>query len=326
MLIWLKDSLRNDSIMVKPFIWSLFYWRPKEGHIPINKQQDLLEKGVPQALLRSYINYHYKKCFFSWSLYIICSQFLQLYTPNVSDIPYPIRVIRFFYDGTPFISLFNLFHCYIYTCGIFFSMNYCYEVTLIPSAHLLSFIYSTQNSFLHTKLTKDQLDSLKLWLISLLYSNPIFNHPYLSKSPKDLWSNRWHQILNAFFVEIGYKPTCYLLSFTPIKIQKFFGILAAFTISGILHEYILYTSNKYFTLEQLTYFLFHAIVMIIWEVIMDSEEKKTKEMKVDQKHFLKEIRNILFMTIFVVFTLPWFIEPYIRCEHYNTLMHFIKRN
>ena len=65
MLIWLKDSLRNDSIMVKPFIWSLFYWRPKEGHILINKQQDLLEKGIPQALLRSYINYHYKKCFFS---------------------------------------------------------------------------------------------------------------------------------------------------------------------------------------------------------------------------------------------------------------------
>ena len=43
MLIWLKNSRYPDS--TKPFIWSLFHWRLKEGKIPIEKQRDLLEIG-----------------------------------------------------------------------------------------------------------------------------------------------------------------------------------------------------------------------------------------------------------------------------------------
>ncbi|CAG8534722.1 6412_t:CDS:1 [Funneliformis mosseae] len=322
MFIWLKSSLkRKDNATVKPFIWSLFHWRLKEGQIPIAKQQDLLEQGISQDELNLYINYHYKKCFFYLIIYISCAQFLQSFAPDVSDIPYPIRVIKFVYDGTPFISLFELFYCYIYASVICFSMIYIYEVTLIVSSYLLSYIYSTPNSLLCTKLTKDQLDSFKLWLISLLfYSKPIYNQPYLSKNPNDFWNNRWHQCLKVLFVELGYKP---ILSFSPFKLQKFFGILAAFTVSGILHEYLLYSSNRYLTLEQFTFFWFQAIVLIIWDFTMNSKEEKTKE---DQEHVLKKIRNILFMNIFAIFTIPWFMEPYIRCEHYNTVMHFVKKN
>ncbi|CAI2171777.1 4879_t:CDS:1 [Funneliformis geosporum] len=324
MFIWLKYSLKlNDNVTVKPFIWSLFNWRPKEGQIPIAKQEVLLKQGIDQDELKLYINYHYKKFTCFMLIYISLAQILQSFAPDVSDIPYPIRVIKFYYDGTPFISLFVLLYCYIYACMICSSMTYLHEIFIIISAHLLSHIYSTPNSLLHTKLTTDQLDSLKLWLISFLfYSNPIYNHPYLSQSPKDLWHNRWHQLFRIFFVELGYKPTCHILSFAPIKLQRFFSILAAFTVSGILHEYILYCSNRYFTLEQLSYFWFNAIVLIIWELSINSKEEKTK----GQEYLLKKIRNSLFMNIFAIFTIPWFIEPYIRCEHYNTAMHFVKKN
>ncbi|RIA87667.1 hypothetical protein C1645_827453 [Glomus cerebriforme] len=308
MFIWLKNSL-NDPSSTKPFVWSLFHWRPKEGDIPTINQQDLLEQGIPRNQLTSFINIHYKRCFCFWLFYISCSQFTVLFAPKISDTPYPIRIIDFFfYDGPPFTTLFNLFYCYIYAGVLFFSMNYIYEVLIISSAHLLLYIYSSPNSLLHTILNKNQLNSLKLWLISFLfYTNPIFNQPYLSKNPRELWSIRWHQLFHEFFIEIGYKPTCYIFSFASIKLQKLFGTLAAFAISGILHEYILYSSNRYFTLEQMTYFLFNAIFMVIWESLW------------------KEIKNSIFMTFFILLSLPWFIEPYIRCGHYNAFMHFISR-
>jgi hypothetical protein len=319
MLIWFKNSLNvKDPSSTKPFVWSLFNWRSKEGGIPIMKQDDLLEQGIKKDRLESYINYHYIRCFCVWILYVTCAQFIELFAPEIPKTSFPIRVIKYlFYDGPPFTSLFNLFYCYIYAGALYFSMNYLYEVIIIPCAHLLNYIYSTPNSLLHRKLTKDQLNSLKLWLISLLfYSNSIFDQPYLSESPRELWSIRWHQMFHEIFVELGYKPACYLLSSFPDKLQKLFGVLASFTISGILHEYILYSSSRYFTLEQFTYFLFNAIILIIWESFM------TFKLDKDQKF---RIRNSLFMTALVFFTLPWFIEPYVRCEHYHSLMHFICR-
>src|SRR4051794_10406009 len=220
MIIWLKNSLRYPD-STKPFIWSLFHWRTKEGKIPTEKQQDLLEQGIANEKLKSYINRQYKRCFYAWILYVSCAQFVVLFPPDIPDTPYPIRIVNYFYDGTPFISFYNLFYCYIYAGALFFSMNYLYEINIISSAHLLSYIYSTPNSFLYTKLTNDQLNSLKLWLISFLfYTKPIFNHPYLSKDPRDLWSIRWHLIFNEIFIELGYKPARRLFSFTSIKLQK----------------------------------------------------------------------------------------------------------
>ncbi|POG75024.1 hypothetical protein GLOIN_2v1569819 [Rhizophagus irregularis DAOM 181602=DAOM 197198] len=320
MLIWLKKSL-NDPSYIKPFVWSLFYWRAKEGNIPIMRQDDLLKQGITKDRLESYINRHYIIYLCVWILYMICAQFSELFVPDIPKTSFPIRVIEyFFYDGPPFTSLFNLFYCYIYAGALFFSINYLYEVIILSSAHLLKYIYSTPNSFLHRTLTNDQLNSLKLWLISLLfYSKPIFNQPYLSENPRELWSIRWHQMFHEIFVELGYKPACYLFSSFPAKLQKIFGTLASFAISGILHEYILYSSSRYLTLEQFTYFLFNAIVMMIWESF--------SKFRLDQgqKFLWKRIRDSLFMTVFVLFTLPWFIEPYIKCEHYHSLMHFICR-
>ncbi|GBC08094.1 hypothetical protein RclHR1_00790044 [Rhizophagus clarus] len=316
----MKNSLMDPN-STKPFAWLLFFWRPKEGDIPIMKQEDLLKQGITKDHLESYINHHYKRYLCVWVLYMICAQFTELFVPDIPETPFPIRVIEYFFYGGPlFTSLFNLFYCYIYAGALFLSMNYLYELIIISSAHLLNYIYSSPNSLLHRKLTKDQLDSLKLWLISLLfYSKSIFDEPYLSKNPRELWSIRWHQMFHEIFVELGYKPICYLFSPFPVKLQKIFGILGSFAISGILHEYILYSSNEYFTLEQFTYFLFNAIIMIIWESITKFKLEK------GQKILWKRIVNSLFMTIFVFLTLPWFIEPYIRCEHYHSLMHFICR-
>uniref|UniRef100_U9TWR9 Wax synthase domain-containing protein n=1 Tax=Rhizophagus irregularis (strain DAOM 181602 / DAOM 197198 / MUCL 43194) TaxID=747089 RepID=U9TWR9_RHIID len=263
MLIWLKKSL-NDPSYIKPFVWSLFYWRAKEGNIPIMRQDDLLKQGITKDRLESYINRHYIIYLCVWILYMICAQFSELFVPDIPKTSFPIRVIE--------------------------------------------------------TLTNDQLNSLKLWLISLLfYSKPIFNQPYLSENPRELWSIRWHQMFHEIFVELGYKPACYLFSSFPAKLQKIFGTLASFAISGILHEYILYSSSRYLTLEQFTYFLFNAIVMMIWESF--------SKFRLDQgqKFLWKRIRDSLFMTVFVLFTLPWFIEPYIKCEHYHSLMHFICR-
>src|SRR2546430_5008998 len=65
MLIWFKNSSRYPD-STKPFIWSLFHWRPKEGKIPDDKQNDLLNQGVTTEKLELCIYDHYTRAFFAW--------------------------------------------------------------------------------------------------------------------------------------------------------------------------------------------------------------------------------------------------------------------
>ncbi|CAJ0757174.1 6625_t:CDS:2 [Entrophospora sp. SA101] len=86
-----------------------------------------------------------------------------------------------------------------------------------------------------------QISSLKIWLVStLFYSKPMFDQPYLSSSPRDFWSNRWHQLIHESFVELAYKPSKSHLK--PNILGEIIGVLGSFFISAAIHEYINYTT------------------------------------------------------------------------------------
>ena len=66
---------------------------------------------------------------------------------------------------------------------------------------------------------------------------PIFNSPWASTSLSEFWSKRWHQMFRSCFIALGAKPITFLVG--PIG-----GVLAAFLISGILHDWGLWAMGK----------------------------------------------------------------------------------
>ena len=69
----------------------------------------------------------------------------------------------------------------------------------------------------------------------------MFSEPWMSSSPRDFWSNRWQLLLNETFKELGYLPVKNLIA--PIvskKVSNIMGVLGAFGVSALLHEYLSY--------------------------------------------------------------------------------------
>ncbi|CAB4407717.1 unnamed protein product [Rhizophagus irregularis] len=140
---------------------------------------------------------------------------------------------------------------------------------------------------------------------------------WLSTSPREFWSYRWNTFYNEIWKELGYIPLHnYLItshsfsSNNKKKLIKMMGVLGAFFISGILHEYLLWTETNKLTLEQFNFFLFHGIIFIIWEFISIKNDFKG--------------RIILFLILF--FSLPSMIEPYLRYEQWIIPSYFININ
>ena len=57
---------------------------------------------------------------------------------------------------------------------------------------------------------------------------PLFNHPWLSTSVSQFWSNGWHQLHRDVFISFGANP---LIPF----MGRVGGVLGAFFLSGVLH-------------------------------------------------------------------------------------------
>lgn len=103
-----------------------------------------------------------------------------------------------------------------------------------------------------------------------------FKNPWMSTSLTDFWSIRWHQIFREIFVLFAYYPLKRLISnkIKPlfgkdyqkigIMLEKIIPTIGVFFISGIMHEYIVWTSMYQFWKpgEQLLFFILQAVVHI----------------------------------------------------------------
>ncbi|CAH1757427.1 14545_t:CDS:2 [Entrophospora sp. SA101] len=147
--------------------------------------------------------------------------------------------------SAPFVTSSTiLLYCYCYSIFLYINMNSIYEQLLLISAGslwilenislpitnklLLLLLNATTNnnnieknckySFFLNSFQRFLLKStiimarIRNWLRRTLFeSEPLFNKPWLSSNPKDLWSKRWHQIFNESFKELGYYPIKNLL-------------------------------------------------------------------------------------------------------------------
>ncbi|KAI9342262.1 hypothetical protein BDR26DRAFT_859453 [Obelidium mucronatum] len=92
-------------------------------------------------------------------------------------------------------------------------------------------------------------------LVAILLQTPyvtIFNHPYLATSLRDFWSHRWNYEIKETLHHLAFIPTLKLFApiekegvraavlWKPTPTQMGIASMAAFLMSALLHEYLIY--------------------------------------------------------------------------------------
>ncbi|GES73657.1 hypothetical protein GLOIN_2v1609030 [Rhizophagus clarus] len=280
---------------------------------------------------------------------------VEYYMPDeIPNTPYPIRVYKYFtssesFDSNQktFLTLSYAFYCVIYSGIIYWNMIWIYEIYLFIASCLLYYIQSTKklsnsifsSSFIipypynklliKLKISKNYSSLLEQWLYHFLFfTNPLFDSPYLSCSPSEFWSKRWHSLYRDCFVELGYLPCKkfiinYYPSFLPYKkeLSHIVGTFGGFLWSCIFHEYVIQSLFGSANGEHFTFFLFHGILTIYWEIITTPLFRKTI---FDQKryYYVKKVVGFILWNSILILSAPWFAEPYIRAKHYYCYPHF----
>ncbi|CAG8763703.1 9553_t:CDS:2, partial [Dentiscutata erythropus] len=178
--------------------------------------------------------------------------------------------------------------------------------------HSVSKISKSQSQ----SILSSKIQEFKEWLILLLFYTKVpLNFPFISTSPRDFWSRRWHVVLREIFVDLGYDPVKSLFG-KHKKFVKIFGTLSAFFVSGLLHEHIVYCMWGTRPGEQMIFFLSHGLLLILWEVVegfLVGNGIVINEVKDSWGIWLFKL--VLFNTI-AIFTIPLFMEPYLRKDSF----------
>lgn len=142
---------------------------------------------------------------------------------------------------------------------------------------------------------------------SLRDQPPMFDSPWLARSVHELWSKRWHQLLRRAFK---------IFAFTPVKdmfsnesLGHIAGTLAAFTYSGLVHEYIIMTIVGYTEyihrpgvfMRQTIFFLLQGVA-----TILSNPHTNSYRLPI----WLGRLLTLAFMII----TAPLFLEPFLRID------------
>ncbi|CAG8725765.1 1719_t:CDS:1 [Cetraspora pellucida] len=326
-MLWLKKNYQfsiDSKIKVPSFIGSLCNWRPKSITIPDeSKYQKYIDSIKVSDLNREMINNTTKLVIKSLLLELL-SEYLKNNKPEIPKRSYGLRVLDYLRTGRPFIETYVIFFCilHIISAIIFFSQMwnvYCiiYGIILRP----LLFNDMDKNKDKNRK-QREESKSLKTiikeWLIlSIFYTKPLIGHPYFSTSPRDLWSNQWHQILNQVFQELGYFPIKNYFKNNK-TLGRVLGICSAFLLSGLLHDYLAIVSFDHFSIDYTIFFLFNGILLVLWEVIEGDILGRGKDFK--DSFGIKVFKMSLFLPI-EIFILPLFVEPHIRGLYYESYLN-----
>ncbi|RIA86165.1 hypothetical protein C1645_878855 [Glomus cerebriforme] len=321
---YLNQNKLDQKKEFKPYLLTLFNWRLNSYIIPptskISNEKETLSiikspttSQINKKLINRFIIIIAKWFIFEFAIFI-----LLISTKCVIEIPktaYQIRLIEFITKGIPPITMSSMLHYLNFLVIIYLWLSLNYEITTIIVAIFFRFFFhSTSENNSHKPiliqsglLTPSEYVSLKDWIISFLFNTKhLFSEPLMSSSPRDFWSIRWQLLLNEIFKELGYLPIKNL--FTPIvpkKIANMMGVLGAFCVSALLHEYLIIANFDIWTGEQFFFFMIHGIIFILWEALF-GYEKKSEDTKI--KKFLKWV--LLVVINLIVF--PALIEPSIK--------------
>jgi hypothetical protein len=314
MLVWIKKCKQNIKDK-PPFFLTLFYWR-KNYNLSNEEKLEIITKNNIKQKLKPYLTHKLLKLYIMIIFHELFTYFLVTFPPStIPDRPYPLRIIDYLLlNKKSFIANpYTLFYCYVYAGFLAHNMNYVYNKILVTATLILWIIHN--NFISNDSIINSKIIIIKNYLITLLLDTPpLFNQPYFSTSPSDLWGRRWHQLLRECFIELGYLPISSLLINNNKTLGHIMGLMASFISSGIFHEYIIISLFGKITGEHFTFFLFQGILVISWKIIL---------LLVSKFILYKKLTTFLIWNVILIFTIPWFIEPYIRLNHIRCIRRIL---
>jgi hypothetical protein len=114
----------------------------------------------------------------------------------------------------------------------------------------------------------------------------IFNNPTGATSISDLWSTRWHQFLRFYFEGLCNKGVDLLLpkgKAMPRAVRALARVVAAFTLSGLMHEYQLVAAFGSFSGWNMAFFGLHCLACVV-ENLAPVAAKALLRRKKQQQH------------------------------------------
>ncbi|CAI2179368.1 3478_t:CDS:1 [Funneliformis geosporum] len=300
MIMWLKNCFKSnikEDKHVDSFGRNLFYWRqnvtfePKPSNIPTKEQ-------INENLLS-----RVSIIMFKWILFELSFKYVDKFCYNVPNEIYFLRLFKWlFMSGNPPLSIIQFIHCMISCFLVYVYLSLNYDIVLLISSLILKY-FSNKNL-----LTEKQI-IIREWCTSLIFhTRHIFYYPYFSISPRDLWNFRWQGVFNESFKELGYSPV------RSITNSHALGVLGAFIISGILHEYTLLVQMNIISGEHMLFFLFHGFMLLLWEPVIHL----TKNSLV----IYKKVFMWMIWMIIACASVPSFVEVYTRHDQYVILSVF----
>ncbi|CAG8589609.1 2831_t:CDS:1 [Dentiscutata erythropus] len=325
MIIWMKKNYqfsKDSKIKIPSFIESLFNLRPNALTIPDNSNYQKYIDSITVADLNSEMINHTIKTIVKSVILEFLIKYLRNNRPEIPERSYGLRVLDYFFTGHPFIETYTFFYCILWIISVIMNFSIMWNVNCLAFGIILRPLLSNgENKNEKLRESKSFKIIVKEWLIlSIFYTKPLMCNPYFSTSPRDFWSNQWQQLYYEAFQELGYLP-----------VRKYFrnnktlghvlGICAVYLISGLFHDYIAIVVFNHFSIDFIIFFLFHALLLILWEVIEGRILGRRGDIK--DSFIIRIFKVALFLSI-ASFSLPQFAETYIKGQYIHSYLDINK--
>ncbi|RIB16605.1 hypothetical protein C2G38_2189457 [Gigaspora rosea] len=175
-----------------------------------------------------------------------------------------------------------------------------YESQMNLTIALLAMLYTSKMMIWLKKNYQSSIDS-KI----PSFTASLFNwRPNVVKIPDESRHQKYIDSIN----ELGYLPIRSYFKHNK-TLGQVLGICSVFLISGLFHDYIAIVAFNHFSLDYVVFFLFHGILLILWEAIEGKILGRGKDFK--DNFGSKVFKMALFLPI-AIFTTPLFAEPYVN--------------
>ncbi|CAB4473640.1 hypothetical protein RhiirA5_399800 [Rhizophagus irregularis] len=320
---YLPDTKINQQKEFTPYILTLNSWRHDSDIESKTEIEEPTMKQVDEKTKSRVLVFIWKLMIYEAVLYLFAN-----FPQKVPERAYQIRMIEYFTKGIPIFTFTaaSLFHYVSFFIFFFLYLSFHYDIIVLFSLLALRCMITSQSSTPEKHilvksglLTPIQFSLLKNYFITYTFNTKhCFDNPWISKNPREVWSSRWHTMFAETFKELGYLPfrnLCISLGITSRKFCNAMGVLGAFFISSLLHEYYILGMFNMVTGEHLFFFMSHGLIMIVWELVFTSEREDKMKAEKEGYNFRKYagvFLKWLLMLVVYILIIPAFAEPMIR--------------
>lgn len=190
---------------------------------------------------------------------------------------------------------------YLFWVGITMTLH----IALVPLVHLL--LHAIQLNIIAWIPSVSYKTQLKLHhdLAHFVAQPPLFDKLWLARSVYDLWSRRWHQIFRPGFYQIAYRPVRSIFREKHKTVGRIAGTIAVFVCSGLMHDYIILSILGYSNYNKPGIFGYQTLFFVLQGLATLVSMLSPR---------LPTWLSCVLTWIWVIYTCPLFVEPYIRVQ------------